>query len=76
MDERLFAFLVTKGVVITKLAENEKETVTGEFQTTPFQAGKRVVQNWIRIPIQNKLDIDKIIPFVRKSYNNAVQKAE
>jgi len=72
-DEKLFTFLVTKGVVITKLNEKEREAVTNQFQTTPFQAGKKVVQNWIRIPVENKSDIDKIMPFVKKSYNNATQ---
>ena len=76
VDERLFAFIVTKGVVITKLAEKEKEAITNQFQTTPFQTGKKVVQNWVRIPIENKSDIDKVIPFVRKSYNNAVQRTK
>jgi len=76
VDEKLFAFLVTKGVVITKLAENEREAITTQYQTTPFQAGKKVVQNWIRIAIENKSDIDKIMPFVRKSYGNTVQEAK
>ena len=75
-DEKLFAFLVTKGVVITKLGENERETLSSQYQTTPFQAGQRLVQNWIRIPIENKSDLDKIMPFVKKSYNNAVDEAK
>ena len=70
-DEKLFAFLVTNGVVITKLDKNERETISSKYPTTSFQAGKRTVQNWVKIPIENKSDIDKIIPFVKKSYNNA-----
>ena len=72
-DEKLFTFLVTKGVVITKLDEKEREAITNQFKTAPFQAGQKTVHNWIKIPIESKLDIDKIIPFVKKSYDNAVQ---
>ena len=71
-DEKLFAFLVTNGVVITKLDKNDREAISSIYPTTPFQAEKRIVQNWVKIPIENKSDIDKIIPFVKKSYNNAV----
>jgi len=70
-DEKLFAFLVTKGVVIAKLDKNDREAISSIYPTT-FQAGKRTVQNWVKISIENKSDIDKIIPFVKKSYNNAV----
>ena len=75
VDEKLFTFLVTKGVVITKLGENDRQVVSRQYQTTPFQAGKKTVRNWIKIQIENKSDLEKIMPFVEKSYNNAVQEA-
>ena len=71
-DEKLSAFLVTNGVVITKLDTDEREVISSQYSTTPFQAGKRTVQNWVKIPIENKSDIDKTMPFVKKSYNNVV----
>lgn len=76
VDDKLFAFLVTKGVVITKLDENEREAITNQFHTTSFQAGKKIVKNWTRIPTEYKSDIDKIMPFVKKSYNNLAQRAK
>ena len=72
-NEKLFTFLVTKGVVITKLNEKERETVSSQYQTTPFQAGKKTVKNWIRIPIENKSDVDRVMPFVKKSYEKTIQ---
>lgn len=71
-NEKLFAFLVTKGLVITKLSKNDKETVTNKYQTSFFQAGKKTVKNWLRIPIENKSDLNKIMPYVKKSYENAI----
>lgn len=75
-DEKLFAFLVTKGIVITKLVESERERIASKYRTTPFQAGQKIVQNWIKIPIKNKSDIDEIIPFVRKSYDTVIKEAK
>ena len=72
-NEKLFTFLVTKGVVITRLNENDREVISSQYQITPFQAGKKTVKNWIRIPIENKSDVDKVMHFVKKSYENATQ---
>ena len=72
-DEKLFTFLVTKGVVITRLDENDREAISSQYQTTPFQAGKKTAKNWIRIPIESKSDVDKVMNFVKKSYENVTQ---
>lgn len=71
---KLFAFLVTNGIVIIHLEQADKETLFREHQTTFFQAGKKIVQDWVRVSIKNKDDMDRIMPFVRKSYESAFQK--
>ena len=72
---KLFAFLVTKGVVITQLTQSEREALSRQHQTTFFQAGKKIVKNWVRVQVKNKRDLDKIMFFVRKSYESAFRKA-
>lgn len=67
-DGKLFASLVTEGIVITHISDEDREKLSRLFQTGPFHAGKRIVDSWLRIPIININDIDKIMPFVRKSY--------
>ena len=37
--EKLFAFLVTDGVVLTKMSEQDKIRLSKEFTIKPFQAG-------------------------------------
>ena len=71
-NEKLFAFLVTKGLVITKLNENQREELSKKYETSFFKAGKKTIKNWIRIPIKQKSDLDKLMPFVKRSYNNAI----
>jgi len=72
---KLFAFLVTNGIVITKLAQADRETISSQRQPTAFQAGKKIVQKWVRIPVKNKRDMGQIMLFVRKSYESALQEA-
>ena len=75
-DEKLFTFLVTKGVVITRLDEKDRQALSRQYQTAPFQAGQKTVQNWVKISIEGKSDIEKIAPYIKKSYINAVQQAK
>jgi len=70
---KLFVFLVTKGIVITQLDDEDKNSLLQQFSTTPFTAGKKTVQNWARVPINSKKDLDKILPFVKKSYKRSLQ---
>jgi len=73
---KLFAFLVTKGLVITCLTENDREKISRQYQTSPFQAGKITIPGWVRIPIEDSREADKIMPFVRKSYKAALEKSK
>ena len=68
---KLFAFLVTDGVVLTKPSEQDKSDLSQEFSIKPFQAGKRMIKGWPQIPIDESSDLHRIIPFIKKSYNQA-----
>jgi predicted DNA-binding protein (MmcQ/YjbR family) len=67
--EKLFAFLVTNGVVLTKASEQDKMKLSKEFSIKPFHAATRTMKNWPQIPIDEKSDLEKIIPFIKNSYN-------
>jgi len=71
---RLFAFLVTNGVVVTRLQQADRGKLSSQHQTSFFQAGKKTVKNWIKISIKNLEQLDSLILFIRKSYEAALQK--
>jgi len=66
---KLFAFLVIDGVVLTKTNEQDKIKLSKYFQIKPFQTATRTMNNWPQIPLNEKSDFKKIIPFIKKSYN-------
>jgi TfoX/Sxy family transcriptional regulator of competence genes len=70
-NEKLFAFLVTDGVVLTKASEQDKITLSKEFDTKLFQAGKRTISKWPQILVNETTDLDKILTFVKNSYDEA-----
>ena len=69
--DTLFAFLVTGGIVLTRLDEEEREDLVRSKGATPFQAGPRVVRGWIRVPLAAPGDPEGILPLVRRSYGAA-----
>jgi TfoX/Sxy family transcriptional regulator of competence genes len=72
-DGKLFAFLVTRGLVITKLNRAEKKAVSHLYQTTFFKAGNKTVRSWMRVPIRSGEDLDRVMRYVRKSYEAALR---
>lgn len=73
-DGRLFAFLVTDGVVITQLRKKDKQILAQDNQTEPFKAGERVIERWTKVAIADPAAIGRIMGFVRKSYQTAMDR--
>lgn len=69
--EKLFAFIVTDGVVLTKASEQDKMNLSKQFLIKPFQAANRTMKNWPQIPLDETSDLKKIISFIKKSYTQS-----
>ena len=69
--EKLFAFLVTDGIVLTKTSEQDKMKLSKEFLIKPFQAATRTMNGWPQIPVDETSDLTKIIPFIKNSYKQS-----
>ncbi len=70
-QEKLFAFLVTDGVVLTKAGEEDKTMLSKEFQIKPFQAANRTMRGWLQIPLGDGSDLRKILLYIEKSYHHS-----
>ncbi len=70
---KTFAILVTKGVLITKIDQAVKYTLPDQHQDSAIHAGKRNIEHWVRIPINDEAEIKKIMPVVKKSSEIVMQ---
>ena len=70
---RLFVFLVTKGIVITRLSETDRANLSINNLTTSFRAGDKDMKNWLQISLSKPKELLSIVPFVRKSYEEALK---
>ena len=73
---KLFAFLVTNGIVITQLVGTNREALSKRYPTSAFRAGKKTVPQWVRLSMESAKDLNRLIPFVRKSYESARRRGE
>ena len=68
----MFAFFVTDGIVLTKVSEHDKIKLSKEFTIKPFQAGKRTINKWPQIRVEEITDVGKMIPFIKNSYDQSL----
>ncbi len=72
--KKFFAFLVTKGIVITKLPEDGRTTLLARMHGKAFEMAGRTAKSWIRVPLKTREDVRSIMPFVKRSYAAATTK--
>ena len=71
-DARLFAFLVSEGVVITQLRLRDRQTLARDYRTEPFKAGERVIERWIKVFVPGPDKLPRLLPYIRRSYEAAL----
>jgi len=71
VDRRLFAFLVSEGIVLTQIRRHERNLLSEDFPVQPFQAGEREIAHWTQVTFTNLYKLPRIMTFVRKSYEEA-----
>lgn len=72
VDGRLFAFLVTGGVVLTQLMLADREALRRQYEVAEFKAGERVLAHWIQVLLPDRRQLGYLLPYVRKSYERAL----
>lgn len=75
VKDKLFAFLVTEGLVLTNLPDSDREAALERPGTQPFEHNQRVVRRWVRIPVTTEKILGDIMPLVLKSYETSLEQA-
>ena len=72
VNGKLFAFLVTDGLVLTRLESHDRSRLARNIAITLFKAGNRIIKIWPRIPLISAKDMTRAVSLAKKSYVNAV----
>ena len=71
VNGRLFAFLISEGIVLTQIRHYERKLLGEDFPVQSFQAGEREIAHWTQVTFTNLHKLPRIMTFVRKSYDEA-----
>lgn len=69
---KMFAGMVTRGMVITKLKPKERNDLEKIHPTKPFEAGGRTMKKWAHLTLE-KDDLEKVMPYIKASYEEALK---
>jgi hypothetical protein len=71
---RMFAFLVTDGLVLTNLTAAAREELSAAVGGKPFTPGTRTMKGWLQVPLTAKQDLQRVAAALRESYEIALIK--
>ena len=71
-DGRLFAFLVTGGLVLTQLPQSVRDQLSPSFHTELFEATGRRMKNWLRFPVEAPAALEPLDDLIDVSYSTAL----
>ncbi|MGQ0796824.1 MAG: hypothetical protein ACT4OI_03000 [Methanobacteriota archaeon] len=74
--KKFFAFLVTDGVVLTKLNEGERSRLSKQSESKPFEMAGRTAASWIQVRMTKPGDLPPVLPYIRTSYEAASARRE
>lgn len=72
--KRFFSFLVTKGIVITKLSEDDRTKLSKSIGGEAFEMAGKTAKSWVKVVLKGPEDVKMLLPFVKNSYESAVTK--
>jgi hypothetical protein len=70
---KLFVFLITKAIVITRLGEADITKLSMSHTTVSFRGGNKEMKNWRQISLSKPEELDQLMSFIKKSYEQALK---
>jgi TfoX/Sxy family transcriptional regulator of competence genes len=68
----IFALLVTGGIVLTRLTDDQKSALLSSGVADYFAGHGRVMKKWIVIAVKEPSRVDRYLPAIRASYEAAL----
>ena len=72
--KKFFAFLITNGIVITKLTKEDRAALSKTAKSKPFEMAGKTASSWAQIALKGPAELRPLMPYIRKSYDAASAK--
>ena len=73
VGKTLFAILVTGGIILTRLSEEEKVRLLKDPRAAYFEGHGRVIKKWVIIALPNPSELEHYLPYLQSSYEAALK---
>lgn len=68
---KIFAFLVTEGIVLMKLSPADRDAVAKRPGAKPFEMAGQASSKMVQLPLGKVSDLRPLLPYIRTSYDAA-----
>jgi hypothetical protein len=65
--------VVTGGIILTRLSEEERDSLLRDPAADYFTGHGRVITKWVHIAIRDPADLEGFLPFIEASYRAAAE---
>ena len=73
VGKTLFAILMTGGIILTQLSEEEKMRLLKDPRAGYFEGHGRVIKKWVIITLPNPLELEHYLPYLQSGYEAALK---
>ncbi len=75
VGKKFFAMMVTGGIILTRLSEEEKTRLLNDPRAGYFEGHGRTMKNWVLISLPDPSELEDYLPFISLSYEAALKTA-
>ncbi len=75
VGKTFFAMMVTGGIILTRLSEEEKTRLLNDSRAGYFVGHGRTMKKWVLISLPDPSELENYLPFIRSSYEAALKTA-
>ena len=73
-DRKFVSVLVTNGIVVMKLGDEDQARLKEEFGGKPFEMAGKTGRMWVT-PLKSRADVKNVMSFVKKRYDDISRKS-
>ena len=73
VGKTLFAMMVTGGIILTRLGEEEKMRLLKDPRAGYFEGHGRITKKWVLISLNGPSEFEGYLPYIQSSYESALK---
>ena len=73
VGKTLFAVLADRGIILTRLSEEEQRHLLQDPRAGYFEGHGRIMKKWVLISLSDPSELEYYLPYIRSGYEAALE---